>query len=76
MQLTNLRGVNMPENNIRLIHFREVLTMTGLSRSSLYRFIEENQFPAQVQLGGRAVAWVEGEVQEWIAQRITNRRMD
>ncbi|WP_167769207.1 helix-turn-helix transcriptional regulator, partial [Vibrio cholerae] len=29
----------MPENNIRLIRFREVLTMTGLSRSSLYRFI-------------------------------------
>ncbi|HDZ3745864.1 TPA: DNA-binding protein, partial [Vibrio cholerae] len=23
----------MPENNIRLIRFREVLTMTGLSRS-------------------------------------------
>ncbi|WP_185837220.1 AlpA family phage regulatory protein, partial [Vibrio cholerae] len=50
----------MPENNIRLIRFREVLTMTGLSRSSLYRFIEENQFPPQVQLGDRAVAWVEG----------------
>ncbi|EKF9287635.1 AlpA family transcriptional regulator [Vibrio cholerae] len=66
----------MPENNIRLIRFREVLTMTGLSRSSLYRFIEENQFPSQVQLGGRAVAWVEGEVQEWIAQRITNRRVN
>ncbi|EMK6951137.1 AlpA family phage regulatory protein, partial [Vibrio cholerae] len=48
----------MPENNIRLIRFREVLTMTGLSRSSLYRFIEEKQFPPQVQLGGRAVAWV------------------
>ncbi|EJL6513649.1 AlpA family transcriptional regulator [Vibrio cholerae] len=66
----------MPENNIRLIRFREVLTMTGLSRSSLYQFIEENQFPPQVQLGDRAVAWVEGEVQEWIAQRITNRRVD
>lgn len=76
MQLTNLRGVNMPENNIRLIRFREVLAMTGLSRSSMYRFIEENQFPTQVQLGGRAVAWVESEVQEWIAQRITNRRVD
>ncbi|EGR3969188.1 AlpA family phage regulatory protein, partial [Vibrio cholerae] len=37
MQLTNLRCVNMPENNIRLSRFREVLTMTGLSRSSLYR---------------------------------------
>ncbi|EKF9181394.1 AlpA family transcriptional regulator, partial [Vibrio cholerae] len=51
----------MPKNNIRLIRFREVLAMTGLSRSSVYRFIEENQFPTQVQLGGRAVAWVESE---------------
>ncbi|ENM5894245.1 AlpA family transcriptional regulator [Vibrio mimicus] len=66
----------MPESNIRLIRFREVLTMTGLSRSSLYRFIEENQFPPQVQLGGRAVAWVEGEVQDWISQRVINRRVD
>ncbi|HDZ9156520.1 TPA: AlpA family transcriptional regulator [Vibrio cholerae] len=66
----------MSKSNIRLIRFREVLAMTGLSRSSMYRFIEENQFSTQVQLGGRAVAWVESEVQEWIAQRITNRRVD
>ncbi|MBF4432495.1 AlpA family phage regulatory protein, partial [Vibrio anguillarum] len=26
--------------------------------------------------GGRAVAWVEGEVQEWIAQRISNHRVN
>ncbi|EKG0406608.1 AlpA family transcriptional regulator, partial [Vibrio cholerae] len=52
----------MSKSNIRLIRFREVLAMTGLSRSSMYRFIEENQFPTQVQLGGRAVAWVESEV--------------
>ncbi|EJL6982883.1 helix-turn-helix transcriptional regulator [Vibrio vulnificus] len=63
----------MPKNNIRLIRFREVLAMTGLSRSSVYRFIEANQFPTQVQLGGRAVAWVESEVQEWIQQRVSAR---
>ncbi|MGL6170727.1 MAG: AlpA family phage regulatory protein [Vibrio sp.] len=50
-------------------------SLTGLSSSSLYRFIEENQFPTQVQLGGRAVAWVEGEVQEWIRKRINNRKL-
>ncbi|EEN99316.1 AlpA family transcriptional regulator [Vibrio cholerae] len=76
MLITNVRGVSMSKSNIRLIRFREVLAMTGLSRSSMYRFIEENQLPTQVQLGGRAVAWVESEVQEWIAQRITNRRVD
>ena len=64
----------MSKSNIRLIRFREVLAMTGLSRSSMYRFIEENQFPAQVQLGGRAVAWVESEVQDWICQRVLNRQ--
>lgn len=47
--------------------------MTGLSRSCMYRFIEANQFPAQVPLGGRAVAWVESEVQDWIQQRVNAR---
>ncbi|KAA1209745.1 AlpA family phage regulatory protein [Vibrio cholerae] len=37
--------------------------------------MEENQFPTQVQLGGRAVAWVEGEVQDWIKMRINNRKL-
>ncbi|WP_252973530.1 helix-turn-helix transcriptional regulator [Vibrio navarrensis] len=64
----------MAKSNIRLIRFQEVLAMTGLSRSSMYRFIEENQFPAQVQLGDRAVAWVESEVQEWIRLRVLNRQ--
>ncbi|EHK8985498.1 AlpA family transcriptional regulator [Vibrio vulnificus] len=63
----------MPKPTIRLIRLNEVLGMTGLSRSCMYRFIEANQFPAQVPLGGRAVAWVESEVQEWITQRVENR---
>ncbi|EKL0030453.1 AlpA family transcriptional regulator [Vibrio vulnificus] len=63
----------MPNPTIRLIRLNEVLGMTGLSRSSMYRFIEDNQFPLQVQLGDRAVAWVESEVQEWIQQRVNDR---
>ncbi|MDE1311392.1 AlpA family transcriptional regulator [Vibrio aestuarianus subsp. cardii] len=63
----------MPNTAIRLIRMSEVLAMTGLSRSSMYRSIEEKQFPEQVQLGGRAVAWVESEVQEWISQKVESR---
>ncbi len=63
----------MPNTAIRLIRLSEVLAMTGLSRSSMYRSIEEKQFPEQVQLGGRAVAWVESEVQEWISQKVESR---
>jgi prophage regulatory protein len=73
MWYSQTEEVCMPKSTIRLIRLNEVLGMTGLSRSCMYRFIEANQFPAQVPLGGRAVAWVESEVQEWVRQRVLNR---
>ncbi len=63
----------MPNKPIRLIRLNEVLAMTGLSRSGVYRSIEKQQFPKQVSLGDRAVAWVESEVQAWVIDRVINR---
>ncbi|WP_418114415.1 AlpA family transcriptional regulator [Vibrio scophthalmi] len=63
----------MPDKEIRLIRLQEVQAMTGLSRSSMYRFIERDEFPSQFSLGDRAVAWVESEVRDWIANRIESR---
>lgn len=62
----------MPNKPIRLIRLNEVLAMTGLSRSGVYRSIEKQQFPKQVLLGGRAVAWVESEVQAWVVDRVAS----
>jgi prophage regulatory protein len=63
----------MPNKPIRLIRLNEVLAMTGLSRSGVYRSIEKQQFPKQVSLGDRAVAWVESEVQAWVIDRVVSR---
>ncbi len=63
----------MSNTTIRLIRLNEVLAMTGLSRSSMYRSIEKQQFPKQVSLGDRAVAWVESEVQDWLVDRVVSR---
>ncbi|HCE3035699.1 TPA: AlpA family transcriptional regulator [Vibrio parahaemolyticus] len=63
----------MPNKPIRLIRLNEVLAMTGLSRSGMYRSIEKQQFPKQVSLGDRAVAWVESEVQAWVVDRVVSR---
>ncbi|PIQ42813.1 MAG: hypothetical protein COV52_06005 [Gammaproteobacteria bacterium CG11_big_fil_rev_8_21_14_0_20_46_22] len=55
----------------RLLRLKEVKHRTGLSRSSIYLMISENQFPRQIQLSGnRSVAWVEQEIEEWIQMRI------
>ena len=58
----------------QLIRLKQVKEKTGLSRSSIYQFIKEGKFPAQVKLGQRAAAWVDSEVDDWINVRISNRQ--
>ncbi|EGR0059616.1 AlpA family transcriptional regulator [Vibrio vulnificus] len=58
---------------MRLIRLKEVCEVTGLSRSCIYKYIDAGKFPRNVPLGGRAVAWVESEVLEWIQDAIAAR---
>lgn len=53
-----------------LIRRSEVLQRCGISNSTLHRRLKAGEFPAPIKLGPRAVAWVEEEVDAWIAQRI------
>jgi prophage regulatory protein len=53
-----------------LLRRKEVQTRTGLARSTIYQHIKAGTFPKPVPLVGRAVGWVESEVNEWIAERI------
>jgi len=53
----------------RLIKLPEVMRVTALSRSSIYAFIGNGDFPRPLSTGKRAVAWVASEIDEWIAER-------
>jgi prophage regulatory protein len=56
-----------------MLKLKEVQKMTGLSRSTIYAYIDKGMFPRQVKLGERCVAWVEEEVVAWLDARITER---
>ncbi len=56
----------MQDSLLRLAQVREAC---ALSRSELYRLIRSGEFPRQIALGRRAVAWRKSEIQEWIAVR-------
>ncbi|WP_279152217.1 AlpA family transcriptional regulator [Photobacterium iliopiscarium] len=58
---------------MRFIRLKEVMHVTGLGRSSIYNDMAEGRFPKTVSLGGRAVAWVESEVQDWMLERVSGR---
>jgi len=61
------------EVKTRLLRLPEVLERTALSQSSVYRLIADNGFPSPVRLSKRSVAWVEHEVEGWIADRLRAR---
>ncbi|MDE9553673.1 helix-turn-helix transcriptional regulator, partial [Xenorhabdus bovienii] len=42
----------------------------------IYKLIADNRFPKQVKIGTRSVAFIESEVDAWIAQRIAESRSE
>ena len=74
---------NMIVSQKRFIRLPEVLSRTGYGRTSIYRKMEDGSFPRCVKLGGpledsnafdcRAIAWIEDEVEQWMATRIKER---
>lgn len=56
-----------------ILRLPAVRARTGLSRSTIYLRISEGNFPRPIQLGVRAVGWLESEIDEWLDQQIQNR---
>jgi len=56
------------------IRLAEVKQRTGLSRSSIYAKIADGDFPAPINLGARAVAWIDHEIEDWMSERVSASR--
>lgn len=53
----------------RILRLSEVKDRTGLSRSSIYKLMSEDIFPASVKISLRAVGWYESNINEFIESR-------
>jgi len=60
--------------NHTILRLPMVKARTGLSRSTIYLRMAQNTFPKQVSLGGRAIGWVENEIELWLSQKIEQSR--
>lgn len=52
-----------------ILRLPDVMRLTGLGRSTIYRLLAAGQFPAPVQLSVRAVGWRRSDVDHWTAER-------
>jgi len=57
----------------RFMRLPEVISTCGLSRSTIYDLISREQFPSQISLGGKNVAWLASEIDDWMQARIAQR---
>jgi len=49
---------------MKILRLKQVITMTGLSRSSIYR-----HGPTRRRVGPNAVGWLESDVVDWMKSR-------
>ena len=54
----------------QFIRLPQVKELTCLSKSSIYRLMEEGEFPKQVSLGARSVVWVKSQVEDWCLNKV------
>jgi len=53
-----------------LLCLKQVIAITGLSRSSIYSYMKAGMFPLQVPVGSRGVRWSLNEVRHWMAGQL------
>jgi prophage regulatory protein len=53
----------------RLLRLPEVIHRVGLSRTTIYSLIATGEFPRQIVIGPRAVAWSQQELEAWMNEK-------
>ncbi|MFZ5575930.1 MAG: helix-turn-helix transcriptional regulator [Pseudomonadota bacterium] len=59
---------------LSIMRRKQVEARTGLSRSTIYARVANGTFPKPVNIGPRAVGWVESEITDWLNTQVEQSR--
>jgi len=63
------------QSALSILRRKQVEARIGLTRSPIYARMKAGTFPRPISLGGgRAVGWIESEIDEWLAAQVTKSR--
>ena len=54
----------------KILRLPEVISRTGMSRSTIYLRIQSGEFPKPIPLGPRMVGWPESEIERFLCSLI------
>lgn len=64
------------QEKLSILRRKQVEKKTGLSRSTIYLRVKEGTFPRPINLGARAVGWLENEIEAWLMARMEIRNKE
>jgi len=60
---------------LSILRRRQVEKRVGLTRSPIYARIKAGTFPKPISLGGgKAVGWIESEIDDWLSAQVQKSR--
>jgi prophage regulatory protein len=70
----DLHQPSSPHQSLRILRWPELKSIVGYSRTNIYYLMKRGEFPQAIQLGGRAIGWLESEIDEWIRAKVEQSR--
>lgn len=60
----------------KVLRLPDVESITGLSRSTIYKKIKAGTFPKYMKLGSRSTGWLASDVESWVQSCIYGNMSD
>ena len=54
----------------RFIRMPDLRQKVGLSKSQIYKLIQQGEFPEPVKLGRKVSVWTDSDVEEWMSKQV------
>ncbi len=59
---------------MKILRLTAVLEKLGISKATVYRWIQTEGFPSPIHLGPRAVGWTEDSIEKWVESRACGKK--
>ena len=56
--------------------FNQLTDLIGVSKTTIYRWIDSGKFPNYIKIGDRAIGWRVDDIHDWIESRELNKEGD
>ena len=53
----------------KIYRLKNVIEVTGMSRSTIYRLMDQDKFPKPIKLSQRIIGFLEEDIDQWIQER-------